>query len=160
MLHNVLHILMSDTFLTCHSLPMMVHNVVGDRLRICGIERARPTYGIYSHISSSSYLLRVAHILMPWNWQCLNTKNLCGVPWGAYCPSRNHWLVAANHALDEALISNLPLHFSTLGLSLISMSNSWSKRIHRINLGFASFFVRSYLRAAWSVKLSPWAPTR
>jgi hypothetical protein len=65
MLHSVLHILMSDTFLRCRSLPMMVRNVVGDRLRICGIDRARPTYGVYSHISTSSYLPWVAHILMP-----------------------------------------------------------------------------------------------
>jgi hypothetical protein len=65
MLHNVLHILMSDTFLKCHSLPMMVRNIVGDRLRICGIDRARPTYGVYSHISIFFCLLVVAHILMP-----------------------------------------------------------------------------------------------
>jgi hypothetical protein len=43
---------------------MMVRNVVGDRLRICGIDRARPTYGVYSRISTSSYLPQVAHILM------------------------------------------------------------------------------------------------
>ena len=41
--------------------------------------------------------------------------------------------------------------FSTPFLSLISRSNSWSRRIHLINLGLASFLVKRCLSTTWSV---------
>ena len=50
--------------------------------------------------------------------------------------------------------------FSTPFLSLIVISNSWSKRIYLSSLGFASFFVNRYLRAACSVNIKIRDPTR
>jgi hypothetical protein len=38
--------------------------------------------------------------------------------------------------------------------------NSWSRRIHLINLAFASFLVRRYFKAAWSVKATIGDPTK
>ena len=50
--------------------------------------------------------------------------------------------------------------FYTPLLSLISMSNSWSSRIHRKSLGFASFFWIKYFNAAWSMWTTTFEPTR
>ena len=43
-------------------------------------------------------------------------------------------------------------------LSLMVILNSCSRRIHLINIGFASFFERRYFKAAWSVKTTTREP--
>ena len=49
--------------------------------------------------------------------------------------------------------------FSTPFLSQMVMANSWSKIIHWINLGLASFLGRRYFKAAWSLKTTVGEPT-
>ena len=48
--------------------------------------------------------------------------------------------------------------FSTPFLSLISRSNSWSRRIHLINLSLASFLVKRYLSGHGLYRRWPWYP--
>ena len=50
--------------------------------------------------------------------------------------------------------------FSTLFLYLIVISNSWTRRIHHMKRGFASYLVIKYFKAAWSVKTTMIDPMR
>ena len=50
--------------------------------------------------------------------------------------------------------------FSTPFLSLIWRLNSWSKRIHHINLALASCLVSKYFKAEWSVNTTIEDPTK
>jgi hypothetical protein len=97
-----------------------------------------------------SYPPLVVHNLQPYNSQY--SRKRFGVCYLEECVIPK---IVINGNLCVSLYCSLDkwsaTKFSTPFLSLISMSNSWSKRIHQINRGLASFLVRRYLRAAWSV---------
>jgi hypothetical protein len=81
--------------------------------------------------------------LKPWNSQYLHTKGLISSPWGS-CHLEGSGRILIRNKWSA-------IEFSTPFLSLISKSNSWSRRIHLMSLGLVSFLVRRYFRAAWSV---------